>query len=85
MTHYKSIVSTTLGVDGIGFINGTHGWVADDPESFAAAVISALSDAPERMRRAREARSWAEKKFSDQAVALELGSRLRVAKPLKPC
>jgi hypothetical protein len=85
MTHYKSIVSTSLGVDGIGFINGTHGWVADDPDSFAAAVVCALSDSSERMLRAREARAWAEEKFSDQAVALELGSRLREAKPVKPC
>lgn len=85
MVNYKSIVSTTPGVDGIGFVNGTHGWVADDPESFAAAVVAALSDAPERMLRAREARAWVEEKFSDQAVAAELGCRLRDAKPLPPC
>jgi hypothetical protein len=85
MTNYKSIVSTSLGVDGIGFIDGTHGWVADDPESFAAAVVAALSDAPERMRRARAARAWAEEKFSDQAVAAEVGRRLQDAKPLQSC
>ncbi len=85
MTNYKSIVSTSLGVDGIGFIDGTHGWVADDPESFAAAVVAALSDAPERMRRARTARAWAEEKFSDQAVAAEVGRRLQDAKPLQSC
>jgi hypothetical protein len=85
MTNCKTIVSTSLGVDGIGFIDGTHGWVADDAKSFAVAVVSALSDAPERMRRAQEARAWAEANFSDHAVAAELGSRLRDAKPLRSC
>lgn len=85
MTNYKSIISTSLGVEGIGFIDGTHGWVADDPQSFANAVVTALSDAPERARRAQEARIWAEKHFSDHAVAAAVAGRFPKAQPLTSC
>ena len=46
--HRLPVVSTTVGAEGLGFENGTHLLVADDPDDFAAACIRLLTDAPLR-------------------------------------
>lgn len=49
----RSVVGTTIGLDGIGVVDRAHALVADDPDAFAAAVVAVL-------RRDDVARSLAE-------------------------
>ncbi|MCA1830048.1 MAG: glycosyltransferase family 4 protein [Actinomycetota bacterium] len=42
----RAVVSTTVGAEGLGVINGEHVMIADDPQDFARAVIRLL-DEPE--------------------------------------
>lgn len=45
MLHHKAIVSTTLGVEGLGVSDGQELLLADTPVTFAAAVLRLLEDA----------------------------------------
>ena len=38
------VVTTTIGAEGIGMVDGTHGLIRDDPKSFAAAITEVSSD-----------------------------------------
>lgn len=75
MSNYKSIVSTELGVEGIGFIPTVHGWVANDAPSFATAVLEALEHDDLRRDRAHAARKHAENSFSDEIWSTRLSEQ----------
>ena len=60
----KAIVSTSLGWEGIDVRSGEHLLTADDPESFAAAVVSLLQDEAEARRLGRAARALAVEQYS---------------------
>ncbi len=44
LAHRVPVVSTTIGAEGLGLEAGRHLLVADDPESFAQACVSALTE-----------------------------------------
>jgi sugar transferase (PEP-CTERM/EpsH1 system associated) len=44
MAMEKAVVSTTIGAEGLPLTNGVELLLADEPETFAAAVVSVLSD-----------------------------------------
>jgi glycosyltransferase involved in cell wall biosynthesis len=44
MSRGLPVVTTSIGAEGIGIIDGVHGLVRDDAESFAAAVAEVSSD-----------------------------------------
>lgn len=70
----KALVSTTVGCEGIEVDDGTHLLVADDAESFAAAVCACLEDPALRERLGAAARRVAVDKYAwDRSAA-----RLRV-------
>jgi glycosyltransferase involved in cell wall biosynthesis len=64
-----AIVSTTVGVEGLPIDEGTHYLNADEPDAFANAVVSLLSDRESRMTMARRARQLVEREFSYRAAA----------------
>jgi glycosyltransferase involved in cell wall biosynthesis len=57
MAMERAVVSTTCGCAGLGLEHGASVWVADDADSFAAAVAHLLENPPERARLARAAKS----------------------------
>ncbi|HEX6986721.1 MAG TPA: glycosyltransferase family 4 protein [Planctomycetaceae bacterium] len=65
----KSIVSTSLGAEGLVFESGRHLELADDPESFASRTVELLSDADRRRRMGEAARDHVVRNFSAEAVA----------------
>jgi hypothetical protein len=77
MANNKAIISTSLGIEGIGFLDGEHGWVADTPESFARAIVQAATDTSERERRARQAHAFARLHFADETWSSALNERLK--------
>lgn len=44
MASGRAVVGTTIGLEGLGVVDGTDALVADDPATFADAVIAVLSD-----------------------------------------
>jgi glycosyltransferase involved in cell wall biosynthesis len=62
------IVSTTIGAEGLGFLDGRDIWFADAPEAFAAAVRAALRSPDERRRRAEYARALVQERYDRDRV-----------------
>jgi hypothetical protein len=76
MANNKAIISTSLGIEGIGFVDGEHGWVANTPESFARAIVQAATNPSERERRARQAHAFARLNFADETWSSAVNERL---------
>ncbi len=60
----KAVVSTTIGAEGLGVTSNRDIVLADDPETFARAVISLLRDAPARRRLGRAGRALVESAYT---------------------
>jgi len=65
----RPVVSTTIGVEGLGVTDGTHYLRGDDGATFAAAVLRLLDDISLRRSLARNARRLTEENFSWRRVA----------------
>jgi glycosyltransferase involved in cell wall biosynthesis len=68
----KPIVSTTLGAEGVEAVPGRDILIADEPATFAAAVVRVLDDAALATRLGRSARQLAVERYSWRAAALTL-------------
>lgn len=73
MSAGKSIVSTTIGAEGVGVHSGTHLLLADDPGTFADEVVRLLGDPALRDRLGQGARDLVcrEYQWSNAAAALD--------------
>ena len=63
------VVSTSIGVEGLGLKAGTHYLNADNAADFSAAVIKLLHDKDLHQTLSRNAREYVEKNFSSELVA----------------
>lgn len=75
----KSIVSTSIGAEGLPVRHGENILLADDAESMAESVIELLSDRSRRERIGTAARRLVTDGYSWQAVARTLGAELEAA------
>ncbi len=73
MAMERAIVSTSCGCAGLGLVDGSSVRIADQAESFAAAIAELIANPVERDRLARAARSVAERDFDWR----QLGSKQR--------
>ena len=62
------IVSTSLGAEGIEYVDGEHLLIADDPASFAAAVLRLLQDPALNQRLRGSGRRWVEQHYDWRSV-----------------
>jgi len=69
MAMEKTVVSTTLGAEGLKVTPGEHIELADDPQSFADHVVGLLADTQRRHRMARDAKEYVCKHFSAEMVS----------------
>jgi glycosyltransferase involved in cell wall biosynthesis len=72
MAYGKSIVSTTIGVEGIAVISGKNCLLADNPSDFANAVIEILTNKDKRNSMQKEARSFVEQYFDNNTIVKQL-------------
>lgn len=63
------VVSTSIGVEGLGLESGHHYLEADNAASFAKAVVQLIGDKALRRRLSIEARTFVERHFSQSNVA----------------
>ena len=71
--HRIPIVSTTLGAEGLGFEDGTHLLIADEPYDFASACVRLLQEPQLRRRLVDEA----QKAFLDHFQWIRTAERIR--------
>ena len=64
MAYVRPIVSTTLGIEGLGMTNGVNGLIADDMRAMALHVITLLESGDARTRIAAKARQLHSERFS---------------------
>ena len=72
----KAVVSTTIGAEGLPVTDGEHVLLADDPESFARAVVHLIRDTGHRTRLEAAARALVLARYDWSAVASELEDAL---------
>ena len=72
----KTIVSTTIGAEGLDVTNGQNIVVADDARDFASSVVSLLKDSDTRERIGLNAREHVQKFYSWKAVTKVLDDAL---------
>lgn len=70
----KAIVSTHVGAEGLGLVDGEHALLADRPEAFADAVCRLLAEPDLRRRLGRAARGLAERRYGWDAIGARLGA-----------
>lgn len=72
------LVSTVLGAEGIPVVHGEHVLLADEPETFAAAVIEMIRNKPMARRLAQNCRELVQRSFSVEHLEGEAREILRV-------
>ena len=82
------VVSTTLGVEGLGLKPGEHYLAADTDAEFAEAILTLLGDTPRRTAMAEAGRALLEERYSwsviarqFEAICLEAAERSRSSPP----
>lgn len=64
----KAIVSTSIGAEGVDYVDGENIEIADSPDEFAERVISLLNDPKKVLEQGKKARQLAEQKYSNFAL-----------------
>lgn len=72
----KAVVSTAIGAEGLPVVHDRHLLIADEPQSFADAVVRLLEDPSSRHRLGRAARDLVATRFDWAVVASELETAL---------
>ncbi len=81
LSHGLPVVTTTIGAEGMGLLDGEHALIADAPEAFAAAVARVHSDDAQWERLATAGRAHIEATLSPGAARDALRGLLRDAVP----
>jgi polysaccharide biosynthesis protein PslH len=81
MSMGKAVVSTTVGAEGLPVTSGEHVMLADEPRTFARAIVSLMRDAGRRAQLESAARALVLERYDWSAVAGALEQALtRVAR-----
>jgi len=63
------VVSTSIGIEGLGVLPGEHFVLRDQPSAFAEAIVGLFAEAPMRARLSRAARALVDKRFGHRVAA----------------
>jgi glycosyltransferase involved in cell wall biosynthesis len=77
MAATRPVVGTSIGLGGIGLVDGVHACVRDDPDAFARAVVEVLGDDTRSERLAQAARTHVESRFGWDQVGGQLVEFIR--------
>lgn len=73
----KCIISTSIGAEGLNYLDNVHLKIADTPETMAADVILALTDPHYREKLSQHGRSLAENEHNPTAVSQQYSTAVR--------
>ncbi|MBV8731480.1 MAG: glycosyltransferase, partial [Acidobacteriia bacterium] len=68
MAMQRAVVSTTAGCAGLGLVHGESVWIADEPDAFAEAITTLLSDPTRRAALAEAAYEHARRHFDWRSI-----------------
>ena len=74
--HGRAVVSTTVGADGLGAVDGVHLLIADDAASFARSIVRVLEDASLAASLGSAGRELVADRFSRRRVAADVRDML---------
>lgn len=72
----KAVVSTSLGAEGLGVVDGEHLLIADEPKDFAEKVARLLKDKPLRERLGQKGCEFIKLRYSLERVGEDMNSLL---------
>jgi glycosyltransferase involved in cell wall biosynthesis len=72
MSYGKPIISTSVGAEGIGAVEGEHLMIADSPEDFVRTIIEVLNDPVKLNQLSSNALNFAKKNFNNQLIVADL-------------
>lgn len=78
MAYGKAIVGTSIGVEGIPFKHGVHGFIADDAVGFAQAIAELIKDAELRKTLGLQARDLIHSNFDETLLVKDLLTFLKL-------
>jgi GT2 family glycosyltransferase/glycosyltransferase involved in cell wall biosynthesis len=81
LSHGLPVVTTAIGAEGMGLVDGEHALVADAPQAFAAAVVRLCGDRALWERLAAAGRAHVAQRLSPEAARGALRALLRDAAP----
>ncbi len=73
----KAVVSTSIGCEGLGLINGEHLLISDDPNEFANSVMLLLNDRDLRCKLGENGKKLVEDQYDWKAISIKLDSIYR--------
>lgn len=73
----KAIVSTTLGAEGLGFVDGQQARLCDEPAAFAQACLTLLASATQARQLGETAREFAADRYDRNHIASTLAAQCR--------
>jgi glycosyltransferase involved in cell wall biosynthesis len=79
MAAARPVVGTTIGLEGLGIVDGAHALVADAPDLFAAAVVQVLDDDDVARRLAAAGRALVEERFDWDHIGVAYAEALLAA------
>ena len=74
----RPLVGTTIGIEGLGLVNGTHAVVVDEPDEMAKAIARLLTDDAEAERLRVAGRRLVEDRFRWEVIAERFAGELSV-------
>ena len=80
MAKMRAVVSTTVGCEGLGLVNGQHYVDANDAPAFANAIASLADDRDRRLMLAKTAYDHAFSRFSQRHVDTRIAELVNDAK-----
>lgn len=80
----KAIVSTTLGAEGLGFVDGTHARLCDDPQDFAQACVTLLASPDQAQALGQAAKDFAADRYDRGRIARTLAEQCRALLDSRP-
>lgn len=84
MKHGCPVVTTTIGAEGMGLVDGVHALIADTPQGFADALQSLSTDKTAREKIVTTGREYVSQRFSSDAVRRNFEMILREAGAVIP-
>jgi len=72
----RPVVGTTLGLGGLGLVDGVHARIVDDPVLMADAVVELLRDDAQAAKLAHAGRALAEQRFEWSEIADAMAHQL---------
>ncbi len=75
----KAVVSTRLGAEGLGYVDGKNILIADEPEKFSGSIVRLLTSPEECWRLGKAGREYVEREYAWPEIGRRMENAYEVA------